>query len=49
MCNQYSQPRQAGAVAGKKPKSGNKMELLEVPFTWSYGNLIQLYGNFGKL
>jgi len=23
--------RQAGAEAGKKPKSGNKMELLEVP------------------
>jgi len=24
--------RQAGAEAGKKPKLGNKMELLEVPF-----------------
>jgi len=31
--------RQAGAVAGKKPKWGNIMELLEVPFIfeWSFG------------
>jgi hypothetical protein len=27
--------RQAGAVAGKKPKLGNKMELLEVPYNCS--------------